>query len=163
MLQFVFATAAVQPVTPTDLLTIHVRNRARYVAAGVTGLLVHHQGSFLHILEGPAQTVQGEYEAVAASRDHRRLLLSRRAEVAARAFDGWGVALPVDPTRTQLPGVVDYAELVELAAYHDPVGPWWAVAEFCRGRLRQAQVGAAWPGRGGDGAAARYPAVGRGW
>ncbi len=162
MLQFVFASAAARPVTPADLLTIHARNRARYAAAGVTGLLVHHQGSFLHILEGLPQTVQAEYDAVVASRDHRRLLLIRRAEVEARAFEGWGVALPIDPTRTQLPGVADYADLAELAARHDPVGPWWAVGEFCRGRLRQAQIGAAWPGRGGGGAAARYPAAGRG-
>jgi hypothetical protein len=63
--------------------------RQRNEAAGVTGVLLHHDGSFFQYLEGPAQGLAPIFKIIRASRLHRGLVELLDQPVRSRLFPEW--------------------------------------------------------------------------
>ena len=65
------------------------RNNAR---DGVTGALLHGEGCFAQVLEGPLAAVERTFERVQRDFRHSDLVLLRSEPADARMFDGWPMA-----------------------------------------------------------------------
>lgn len=76
-----------------DLPSILASSRRNNAALGVTGLLCHHDGSFLQFLEGDPQVLEGLYGRISRDRRHKDLVRVLDEEARTRAFGDWSMAL----------------------------------------------------------------------
>ncbi|MHA7835440.1 MAG: BLUF domain-containing protein [Algiphilus sp.] len=110
MLQVIYVSAEAEPFTRNklrDLLDVSRRNNE---AAGVTGMLVYHDGTFLQVLEGEADTVNQLLQTIDADPRHHKVKLLLRQEIKARSFAGWSMGF-VNASGASLqdyPGFVDF-------------------------------------------------------
>lgn len=110
MIQLIYISAEVEPFTRNrlrDLLDVSRRNNE---AAGVTGMLVYHDGTFLQVLEGEKETVEKLLETIDADPRHHKIKLLLRQEIEERSFGGWSMGF-VNASGASLdayPGFVDF-------------------------------------------------------
>jgi len=115
MHRFVYVSTATQDLTAQQIADIagacHRNNRR----AGLTGMLVAHQGRFLHILEGDEAAIRRRAEKIQHDPRHGDFKVLQAREIQMRAFLDWvfvhetPAALPlfggvkVEPLRALLP------------------------------------------------------------
>jgi len=68
-----YTSTGTRPIGPEELESILAVSRANNQAAGVTGMLLHADGRFFQVLEGPEPAVEGVYARIAADPRHREL------------------------------------------------------------------------------------------
>jgi hypothetical protein len=102
MHEIVYVSAAKRlfnPLELSELLRIARRNNER---AGVTGILLYHEGSFLQLLEGERSGVEAIYETVRADPRHWRVTILREGPVPERRFSSWSMGfVSLDPSLLQ--------------------------------------------------------------
>lgn len=84
------STLPIDAATLSDILAKSQRNNRR---DGVTGLLCHHDGSFLQFLEGEAAAVDGAFQRIRADPRHRGMIEVYRQPVSERAFGTWAMGV----------------------------------------------------------------------
>ena len=84
------ATAPLDAAGLQALLTVSRRNNARL---GITGMMLYHDGSFLQILEGPEDAVNGLYDRISQDSRHGGMIRMLAAPVTTRAFPDWQMGL----------------------------------------------------------------------
>lgn len=72
-----------------DILDKSVRNNRLF---NVTGLLLHHRGWFLQVLEGPLEVVDDTFDRIRRDLRHTDIRVVADLPIAARAFGDWGMA-----------------------------------------------------------------------
>lgn len=107
-LQLIYVSAATVPFTERELASLLLRARFNNQRLGVSGLLVHHAGSFFQVLEGEPDTVQTLYERIALDKRHTRVLTLVRGSVGQRAFGDWSMGF-----------VADHPQLKDLTGFND--------------------------------------------
>ncbi|WP_088347849.1 MULTISPECIES: BLUF domain-containing protein [Rhodomicrobium] len=76
-------------------------SRDRNQVAGLTGLLLYHDGNFMQALEGPDQAVRKMFEWIKTDPRHTGLIQMQGRDVGARMFRRWLMAFrPVDQLAT---------------------------------------------------------------
>ncbi len=84
--RLVYLSTAVGVLRADELDRIWLRARAANAAAGLTGLMLFHQGVFLQVIEGPAAGVASLYERIRRDRRHANLTVLESGPVEERAF-----------------------------------------------------------------------------
>jgi hypothetical protein len=87
-----------------------IKARANNRKLGVTGMLIHHGGSFLQILEGQDATVTALYDKIALDSRHSQVLRLFRTTVSERSFGEWTMGY-VDGSSgefSRIPGFNDF-------------------------------------------------------
>jgi hypothetical protein len=109
-LQLIYVSAATVPFTVQDLGSLLLRARADNKRLDVSGLLIHHEGSFFQVLEGDPAKVDSLYERIARDKRHARVLTLSRGPVAQRAFGDWsmGFVPGAHALLNDLPGFNDF-------------------------------------------------------
>jgi hypothetical protein len=107
----------------TDLVEHSARNNAR---RQITGMLCHHDGSFLQFLEGPVGEVEALLSVIARDRRHIDLIEMYRKPIADRTFADWSMALRSgedlgEAQRDRLRGLRQFAWGDTREAAHRPV------------------------------------------
>lgn len=93
MRHVVYISSATQKITAEDLKRILQGARPRNQAHGVTGLLLHHDGSFFQFLEGPADGVEQTLRWVRNAPLHRGMIVMLDEETSEeRLFPDWEMA-----------------------------------------------------------------------
>ena len=109
MLQLVYASAATAPFSTADLNRLLAKARPRNDFYQVTGMLLHHSGSFLQVLEGPAEGVEAVYRHILRDKRHGDARVLLQHEVARREFEGWSMGFAdTSVTLTKPEGFVHY-------------------------------------------------------
>lgn len=85
--RLVYLSTAVGVLRADELDRIWLRARAANAAAGLTGLMLFHQGVFLQAIEGPAAGVASLYERIRRDRRHANLTVLESGPVEQRAFE----------------------------------------------------------------------------
>ncbi len=89
MYRFVFVSTASQDLSAQQIADIagacHRNNRK----AGLTGMLVAHQGRFLHILEGDETAIRRRAQKIQDDPRHRDFEVLQAREIQMRAFKDW--------------------------------------------------------------------------
>ncbi|NJO38997.1 MAG: BLUF domain-containing protein [Rhizobiales bacterium] len=107
LIQWVYASAASKSLTTADLDKMLTAARARNEQAGITGILLYHDGSFLQVLEGEEEVVSEIYERIVQDPRHCALNLVFRGAIEARNFGAWSMGFYRPKDAGELPGFVD--------------------------------------------------------
>ena len=108
--QLIYVSAAKVLMAPAELGELLLKARAHNRRVGVGGLLVHQDGSFFQVLEGPQPAVDTLYTRISRDDRHHRVHVLSRADVTEAAFLGWSMGF-VDGGQgglAALPGFNDF-------------------------------------------------------
>ena len=141
MLQIIYASAATKPFSREDLVELLKVARPRNIAAGISGMLLYHSGSFLQVLEGPEKNVEELYAKIQKDPRHTRCLLIWRGSIPQREFENWSMGF-VDTTTVaaRVEGFVDYAKQLKAMTL-DKAGARKILSRFQNGEWRRSEKG----------------------
>jgi hypothetical protein len=88
-----YLSTAARPPDADELEAILAVSRRNNARQGVTGLLCHHDGSFLQFLEGDEASVEAVYARIAEDVRHHSLLRLYRRPISERLFPHWSIAI----------------------------------------------------------------------
>lgn len=109
--QLVYVSAAKSLMSEAQLAEVLIKARRNNERLGVTGLLIHQNGSFLQVLEGPAATVEDLFARISLDVRHRRVTLLARGADAKPLFADWsmGFADSASSVLNDLDGFRDFS------------------------------------------------------
>jgi len=81
-----------------EILDSAVRNNERL---DITGVLLHHQGNFVQVLEGPVAALDATMSKILADPRHHDVMIVYRKAVDHRAFPSWHMGF-IAPTLSEL-------------------------------------------------------------
>lgn len=111
LIQLVYASAAINPFSPTDLRELLSKARENNSSIGVTGLLLYHNQSFFQILEGEEEDVAPLFARIGRDRRHDRVLLLSKKNSKERNFGEWSMGfVDLGQTTSKLHGFVELLE-----------------------------------------------------
>lgn len=122
--------------TESELASLLLRARTNNARLGVSGLLLHQEGSFLQVLEGEANMLNSLFHTISLDKRHNRVVKLLEREVDERHFAEWKMGfVSVASLSHSLPGYTDYlrhrGEVAKAADAADRV-----LAAFRDGRFR---------------------------
>jgi hypothetical protein len=104
MLQsLVYMSSASTPFGDDDLDEVLAHARERNTADGLTGLLVHRNGRFMQLLEGPYDAVLSTYQRILADDRHGDVRLLAEESIHTRRFPEWSMAYDRDTDEAPVP------------------------------------------------------------
>ncbi|MEM7412304.1 MAG: BLUF domain-containing protein [Myxococcota bacterium] len=106
----VYASAATREMTPEDLAEILAAARKNNRPAGVTGMLLYHEGSFLQALEGDRAVVEALYERIEEDPRHSDAMILFRGDVEERVFERWSMGFYRAADARIPPGVNEFLQ-----------------------------------------------------
>ncbi|WP_368499376.1 BLUF domain-containing protein [Herbiconiux sp. A18JL235] len=92
----VYTSIASEPFGAAELFALLDTSRRNNGRDGLTGLLLHHAGRFIQVLEGPASAVHARMAVIVADGRHRKVRVLVDEESAARQFPEWTMGFPSD-------------------------------------------------------------------
>ncbi|HYN58255.1 MAG TPA: BLUF domain-containing protein [Rubrivivax sp.] len=138
LVRLVYASRAVSPIVPEEMLAILRQSKANNPAHGITGVLCCSDSIYLQVLEGGRSAVNRLYNRIATDPRHKDVELLSYEQIGERRFAGWsmgqvnltrlnpGLLLKYSATATLDPfavsGHVSLALLDELVATASIVG-----------------------------------------
>lgn len=90
----IYSSAATRSFSNEDLATLLTRARTKNATHGVTGMLLHVDGSFLQVLEGTPESVEAVFQAICADPRHSQIVTIIREPIPRRAFSDWSMGHP---------------------------------------------------------------------
>lgn len=87
--QLGYVSTQATALSTSDLVQILKSAREHNASVGVTGLLLHREGSFFQVLEGPPSALDAVMAAIERDRRHERLDVLYREPIAKREFPDW--------------------------------------------------------------------------
>lgn len=103
MIYLAYCSAATRLLDSEALAELLRVCRANNERAGLTGLLLYHDGSFMQVLEGESEAVRAAYRRIQNDPRHRSLIKLAEAPLPQRNFGRWAMAF----TDTQSLGPAD--------------------------------------------------------
>jgi hypothetical protein len=89
LIQCIYASAASRDFEPEELAKLLRVARANNAELGLTGMLLHAEGSFFQVLEGQADVVDALYVKIEHDQRHAQVTLVIREPIPKRYFDAW--------------------------------------------------------------------------
>jgi hypothetical protein len=137
MIQLLYVSVASEPFDDVALRALLALARKHNERVGVTGALMHQQGSFLQVLEGPAEIVDPLYVKIGRDRRHHRVIMLSRKSITEGNFPDWSMGfVDVKGTAAVLPGFRRIGDLAGLSG--DTATVERVIAAFRDGRWRAA-------------------------
>lgn len=107
-----YLSSARRSITKADLEAILDVSRRKNEVAGITGLLLYHDGSFFQTLEGMDAAVREIFASIRGDQRHRGIIVMEQRPVGERLFGRWSMAFkPIDElSAEQLQDFLGFAE-----------------------------------------------------
>lgn len=109
----IYMSRAAVPLPAAALVDLLRQAQAANREAGITGLLVYHEGRFMQVLEGEQAAVMATYGRILRDPRHREVHKLTERKIAARSFPVWSMAF-------QETDRLRFDQLIQLAGYLDP-------------------------------------------
>lgn len=87
-----YVSSATRALGPEEMEHLLLRSRERNHAEGVTGILLHQDGSFMQYIEGPPDGLERIFTIIRQSSLHRGIIELIREPLVARHFPEWSMA-----------------------------------------------------------------------
>ncbi len=87
--QTIYVSSAAGKPSQGDLDDILARSRDNNARDDISGLLLHHDGNFFQVLEGPKDKVEACYGRIEQDRRHSGCLVLLASNIEARNFASW--------------------------------------------------------------------------
>ncbi len=84
--RLIYLSSAVGVLRADELDRILLRSKASNSGAGITGLLLFHEGSFLQMIEGPVAGVTSLMQKIRRDRRHSGIIMLQSEECSERIF-----------------------------------------------------------------------------
>jgi hypothetical protein len=97
LISICYASSAVRPLSEAAMTALLDDARAFNAEAGVTGVLLHDDGSFFQYFEGPSKGVGEVYSRILKSRSHHHVIELLNDPVEGRAFSQWHMGSTLVP------------------------------------------------------------------
>jgi hypothetical protein len=91
LIHLIYASVAVQPFDSTQLLELLQQSRAANAQSGITGMLLHKEGNFFQVLEGPREQVHNLYRKITQDARHSQMTLIIDEPISKRNFESWSM------------------------------------------------------------------------
>jgi Sensors of blue-light using FAD len=91
LIHLIYASVATRRLAEHDLAQLLQVARERNAQLGLTGMLLHADGSFFQVLEGPADVVQGLYQTIEADTRHAQVTRIISEPIPRRYFSEWSM------------------------------------------------------------------------
>jgi hypothetical protein len=92
MLSLVYSSRATAPFDETHLASLLQQSRADNGRVDLTGMLLHRDGRFLQVLEGPDEAVRERMDAIAHDPRHESIRILLQETTTERLFPEWSMA-----------------------------------------------------------------------
>jgi len=116
LVRLLYASRAMQALTPEVIDSIMTASRRNNPAMGITGLLCHSGDIFMQVLEGGRQAVNQLYTRISRDARHGEVELLFYEEITERRFAGWTMG-QVNLTRVNPSILLKYSERPVLDPY----------------------------------------------
>lgn len=127
LIHLVYASVATQRFSAQHLTELLEQSRAANQRVGVTGMLLHTEGSFFQVLEGEPSTLDGVIQRIQADRRHTDIVVIMREPIAHRSFAEWSMGF----------SRISSGELAEIAGWNDFFEEGSCLARLGSGRARK--------------------------
>lgn len=108
MLKTVIYTSAASPeLSEDDLNLILEASRSNNEADGLTGMLLHAEGSFIQVLEGDAEIVDRTYKRIIKDSRHQLVMKLYEIEIEERNFPNWSMGCRIAQSGDLPPGLFE--------------------------------------------------------
>lgn len=97
-----FMTSVSDAMTPDHLHQFWVNTGAFHTQIGVTGVTLHHEGVFLHYVEGHQPGVEAARHRIESAVDHHQFIELLSEPVSQRLFTGWTMGCADFPSSATL-------------------------------------------------------------
>lgn len=91
LIHCIYASSATSAMSDDAMHVLLERARRKNDALAITGMLLHIDGSFFQVLEGPEAAVDSMYDIILRDRRHERMVQIIREPIARRAFGKWSM------------------------------------------------------------------------
>jgi len=109
LIHLIYSSAATRPFQDDDLMELLEVSRAKNAQHDITGMLLHENGSFFQILEGPSEAVDRLFKRISQDDRHTKVVIIIREPIAKRSFGAWTMGFPS----------IDSEELDEIIGLND--------------------------------------------
>ena len=92
LVRLVYTSQAVALLGPVELARVLAASRSANHQAGITGLLLYHQGRFVQCLEGPGGMVDALYARIRGDARHHGVTTLAYQPIARPLFAAWDMA-----------------------------------------------------------------------
>ena len=143
LIHLIYCSAAPRPLGRDELATLLAGARAYNERHGITGMLLHVDGSFFQVLEGAPEDVERLFARISADPRHDHVTVIIREPVAVRAFGEWTMG-HAEMSRHELDGIVGANDFFAGGRSLAEIGDGRAkklLAAFRDGRWRTAPAG----------------------
>ena len=89
LFQLVYVSAATVLFTKPGLIELLEQSRRKNEPAGISGLLLYHEGDFMQLLEGDEAAVRATHTRIGKDPRHKHCLTLLSGPVAERTFPDW--------------------------------------------------------------------------
>jgi Sensors of blue-light using FAD len=118
ILSLVYVSSAAQPFSSSELLELVQKAQASNARHGITGVLLHKDGSFMQVLEGPESGVKALAEKIQRDRRHTSVLTLLTRNVEKPQFPDWSMGLR-DPNTLTRDEMNMFAPYLSLATHEE--------------------------------------------
>lgn len=135
MLSLTYLSTATQELDAETLRQLLLDFRARNEELGLTGMLLYSGGNIIQTLEGPDETVESTFGAIARDLRHRNVMVTLREPIEERAFPDWSMGFREvdDQDVRDLPGFHEFLQDPRLSAgYGDRAEPAYTMLRVFR-------------------------------
>jgi len=109
--QLIYTSTAVKDFGELELSHLLLQARRNNERAGVTGMLLYHQRSFLQVIEGEAAALDALFARIGRDERHNRVSALLRQPVPSRQFADWAMGFVAERHIAQaLPGFSDFLQ-----------------------------------------------------
>ncbi len=122
VIQMIYVSAATGPFSTAQLEALLQTSRDNNEAVGVSGMLLHDDGTFLQVLEGPEDEVESLYERIGRDTRHTDSVVLWKREIEQRAFGQWRMGF-VDGSGGALEKVPGYCPFFRPSYYLETDDP----------------------------------------
>lgn len=92
LIELLYTSTATGEMTEEQLVGLLEHSRRNNEAAGITGLLIFHEGTFMQVLEGEKEAVMDLYQRIFLDPRHTGSRVLWQAPLETRTFGEWAMA-----------------------------------------------------------------------
>jgi len=111
--QIIYASAATRPIEEDELVGMLKRTREKNKRLGITGMLLHCDGSFIQAIEGPKAQVMDLINVIRKDLRHNRMAVLFEGPIKTRSFSQWSMGFN-RPSQEELAGIEGYTPYLEV-------------------------------------------------
>ncbi len=109
----VYVSTSTRIFSKKDLLKLVAASRQRNARMGITGMLVHKNGQFMHLIEGEEETVTLLMEKIGRDKRHGELITLLTGQQETRQYPGWTLGFK-NLNTSHSKAIESYAPYLEL-------------------------------------------------